>query len=424
MKTAKQRKVLILGGITHMIDVVKTAKKMGMYAIVTDNNVGSPAKEFADKAYDISTSDTDKLAKIANEEEIDGVFTAFDDINTWNALKLCKKLNLPFYASNVQLAITSNKDKFKEFCRTFNVPVIEEYSSEENIWKNIEFPVIVKPVDSYASQGISVCYDQHELEDAYLKAEHRSKSGRVIVERFIDSTHGVEMYYTVQDGHVILTAVTDRYVYKATKEHPPLPIATLFPSKHMERYIETVDQRIREMIDGLKIDNGLVFIQSLYDDGDFYIYEMGFRLSGEQHYQIIEKQTGVSLLEMMLDLSVGKGTANYSLKEYDGGFMPFPSCNLSILLGAGTISEIRGIDEIMELPEVISFVSSRHVGDDIEMTGSYAQMLGRFNIVAQTTDDLEAVINKINKTLQVISSDNREMILARYEPYIAEMGTA
>jgi biotin carboxylase len=424
MKTAKQRKVLILGGITHMIDVVKTAKKMGMYAIVTDNNVGSPAKEFADKAYDISTSDTEKLAKIANDEEIDGVFTAFDDINTWNALKLCKKLNLPFYASNEQLAITSNKDKFKEFCRTFNVPVIEEYSSEENIWKNIEFPVIVKPVDSYASQGISVCYDQHELEDAYLKAEHRSKSGKVIVERFIDSTHGVEMYYTVQDGHVILTAVTDRYVYKATKEHPPLPIATLFPSKHMERYIETVDQRIRKMIEGLKIDNGLVFIQSLYDDGDFYIYEMGFRLSGEQHYQVIEKQTGVSLLEMMLDLSVGKETDNYSLKEYDGGFMPFPSCNLSILLGAGTIAEIRGIDEILELPEVISFVSSRHVGDGIEMTGSYAQMFGRFNIVAQTTEDLDRVINKINKTLQVISSDNREMILARYEPYIAEMGTA
>lgn len=424
MKTAKQRKVLILGGITHMIDVVKTAKKMGMYAIVTDNNVGSPAKEFADKAYDVSTSDTANLAKIANAERIDGVFTAFDDINTWNALKLCKKLNLPFYASNEQLAITSNKDKFKEFCRTFNVPVIEEYSSEENIWKNIEFPVIVKPVDSYASQGISVCYDQHELEDAYLKAEHRSKSGKVIVERFIDSTHGVEMYYTVQDGQVILTAVTDRYVYKATKEHPPLPIATLFPSKHMERYIEILDQRIRKMIDGLKIDNGLVFIQSLYDDGDFYIYEMGFRLSGEQHYQVIEKQTGISLLEMMLDLSVGKETANYSLKEYDDGFMPFPSCNLSILLGAGTISEIRGIDEIMELPEVISFVSSRQIGDNIEMTGSYAQMLGRFNIVAQTTGELEEVINKINRTLQVISSDNREMILARYEPYTAEMGTA
>ena len=424
MTRAKQRKVLILGGITHMIDVVKTAKKMGMYTIVTDNNVGSPAKAFADRAYDISTADTERLAKIAKEEKIDGVFTAFDDINTWNALKLCKKLDLPFYASNEQLAITSNKDKFKEFCRTFNVPVIEEYSSEANIWKNIEFPVIVKPVDSYASQGISVCYDQHELEDAYLKAEHRSKSGKVIVERFIDSTHGVEMYYTVQNGRVILTAVTDRYVYKAAKEHPPLPIATLFPSKYMEQYIETVDQRIRKMIEGLKIDNGLVFIQSLYEKGDFYIYEMGFRLSGEQHYQVVEKQTGVSLLEMMLDLSVGKETAKYSLKEYDNGFMPFPSCNLSVLLGAGTISEIRGIEEIMELPEVVSFVSTRHIGDDIEMTGSYAQMLGRFNIVAQSMTELDRVINQINQTLQVISNDGREMILARYEPYIAEKGTA
>lgn len=154
MKIAKQKKVLILGGITHMIEVVKTAEKMGMYTIVTDNNVDAPAKKFADKAYNINTADTEKLAVIANEEKIDGIFTAFDDINTWNALKLCKKLDLPFYASNEQLAITLNKDKFKEFCRTFNVPVIEENSSEDHIWKHIDFPVIVKQQGVYAGQGI------------------------------------------------------------------------------------------------------------------------------------------------------------------------------------------------------------------------------------------------------------------------------
>ncbi|HSP22676.1 MAG TPA: hypothetical protein VLQ20_10185 [Planococcus sp. (in: firmicutes)] len=172
MKTAEPRKVLILGGITHMIDVVKTAKKMGMYAIVTDNNVGSPAKKFADKAYDISTADTEKLAKIANEEGIDGIFTAFDDINTWNALKLCKKLNLPFYASNEHLAITSNKDKFKEFCQTFQVPVIEEYSSEEILWGNMKFPIIV--------------------------------------DQLIDNDSGVKFTYTVHEGRAILTEVTDK----------------------------------------------------------------------------------------------------------------------------------------------------------------------------------------------------------------------
>lgn len=197
VNTTKQKKVLIFGGITHMIDVVRTAKQMGLYTIVADNSVGSQAKAFADKAYNIDTIDTEKLTEIAKKEQIDGIFTVFDNINTWNALKLCKKLNLPFYASNEQLANLTYKEKFKEFCQTFNVAVIENYSREAAFWKNIEFPVVVKPVDSYASHEISICYDQHQLSAAFMMAENWSKCGQVIVEQFTGQTDHVEMHYTV-----------------------------------------------------------------------------------------------------------------------------------------------------------------------------------------------------------------------------------
>ena len=44
-----KKKILILGGTRHMIDVVKTANAMGFYTIVADNVVGSPAKAHAAK---------------------------------------------------------------------------------------------------------------------------------------------------------------------------------------------------------------------------------------------------------------------------------------------------------------------------------------------------------------------------------------
>jgi formate-dependent phosphoribosylglycinamide formyltransferase (GAR transformylase) len=44
------KKILILGGYTHMNDVVKTANRMGLYTIVTDREPEAPAKAFADKA--------------------------------------------------------------------------------------------------------------------------------------------------------------------------------------------------------------------------------------------------------------------------------------------------------------------------------------------------------------------------------------
>src|SRR5690606_3439915 len=138
--------------------------------------------------------------------------------------------------------------------------------------------------------------------------------------------------------------------------------------------------------------NGLVLIQSLYDGGKFYIYEMGYRLSGEQHYQIVKRQTDVNLLEMMIDFAVGEDISRYDLSDFDDGFMRYPSCNLSVLLGPGTIRERRGMEKIMDLPSVISWVPTREVGDEITVTGSYSQMLGRFNIVCQTMEELNGTI--------------------------------
>ncbi len=180
-----------------MIEVVETAKKMGLYTIVTDNNVGSPAKKFADKTYDVSGADTDKLADIANREHIDGIFTAFDDIHTWNALKLCKKLNLPFYATNKNLAITSNKEKFKEFCQTFNVRIIEKCSNDVGLWNNTDLLVNAKRVSNRINRGTPLYYTKHNLPNTYIAAGRSSKSERVIVRRYLDHAQGREMSYTV-----------------------------------------------------------------------------------------------------------------------------------------------------------------------------------------------------------------------------------
>lgn len=420
MNSPTEKKILILSGIAHMVNVVETAKKMGFYTIVTDKAAGSPAKAVADKYYDVSTSDIERLAEIAEAEGIDGVFNGFDDLNTWNALALCERLNLPYYATHEQLKICSNKDQFKEHCRKFGVPVIEEYEmdarlADEDIAK-LHFPVIVKPVDSYASQGITICYNRKELKDGYIKAVEGSKSGGVIVERFIDNSYGTMMYYTVQNGEVFLSAVTDRHVHQHYKDLPPLPIAVAFPSVHRELYLEAVDPQVRAMLKGMGIQNGVLMIQALYEDGEFFIYEMGFRISGSQHYTIVEKQTGINLLQMMLDHAVGEDLSKYDISKFDDSYIPYPSCNLPILLGNGTIAEIRGLEAVLAMPEVLSFVSSRHKGDAIKHTGSYSPMFGRFNIVAGSLSELHDAIENIYDTLQVVSDAGEDMVLVRYRP--------
>ncbi|WP_416145513.1 ATP-grasp domain-containing protein [Planococcus koreensis] len=420
MKSIKQKKILILSGIAHMVNVVETAKRMGYYTIVTDKAPGSPAKKVADKSYDISTSEIDRLAEMARHEQIDGVFNGFDDLNTWNALALCEKLGLPYYATEEQLEICSNKDQFKEHCRKFGVPVSEEYVidaklQDEDIAK-LTFPVIIKPVDSYASQGITICYTPEELKAGYEKALDYSKSGNAIIERFIDTPYGTMMYYTVQNGEVFLSAVTDRHVHQQFKELPPLPIAVAFPSMHKELYLEKVDPQIRDMLKGMGIQNGVLMIQALYEEGEFFIYEMGFRISGSQHYTIVEQQTGINLLEMMLDHALGEPIDKYDISSFDDSYIPRPSCNLPILLDNGIIAKVSGLEKVLAMPQVLSFVGCRHAGDVVEHTGSYSPMFGRFNITADSLDELHETIDAIYDTLTITSTEKRDMVLVRYQP--------
>ena len=420
-----KKKILILGGTRHMIDVVKTAKAMGFYTIVADNVAGSPAKEHAAKFFDESTADIQKMAEIVRAEKVDGIFTAFEDINTWNAEKLARETGLPFYATEEQLEVSSNKNKFKEFCRRYDVPVIPEYTAgktlDDEVIQNMKFPVIVKPVDSYASKGITVCHNSTEVKDGFEKALGFSKSGKAIVEPFIDNAYGVQMFYAVRNGEIVLNGTTDRYVHKQSKEHPPLPIAMTFPSKHQQHYIDNVDPNVRNLISGMGIENGLVFIQSLYEDGSFYIYEMGFRFSGEQHYKIIEKQTGINLLEMMLEFAVGEDIGKYDFGAFDYGYMPKPSCNLPILLDNGTIAKISGMDEINLMEEVVSYCLNHEVGDVIAANGSYAQMFGRFNLVAASEEALHKAVEKLYKLLKIESREGADMVLAKHEPAKAKV---
>ena len=425
MKNTKQKKILILSGIIQMVDVVKTAQKMGLYTIVTDRDSDSPAKKFADKSYDISTSNTEKLIEIAKAEGIHGVFNAFDDVNTWNAQALCQELGLPFYATIEQLQICSDKNTFKEYCRKYGAPVIEEYElggnlSDENL-AALTYPVIVKPVDSYASQGITVCHSPEEVQSAYEKALRFSKSKKVIVERFVDESYGVQTIYTIQNGNILLNGVADRFVHKHSNEFPPLPIAMIFSSQHREQYIESVDPYIRKLIEGLGIRNGVVFIQSLFENDSFYIYEMGFRLGGSQMYSIIEKQTGINQVEMMLTLALGESIDHLDMSPYDNGHMPYPSCNLPILLSGGIIGKVSGIEAIQELPAVIHTAISKSPGDEVLITGSYTQMFGRFTIVANSMEELHDTIDTIYHHLKIVSTEGEDMLLVRYQPKAASV---
>ena len=67
MTNTKNKRLLILGGTSASLDLVKNARKLGLYTIVTDNNTTGVAKEIADETAMVSTADIDALVELCKE---------------------------------------------------------------------------------------------------------------------------------------------------------------------------------------------------------------------------------------------------------------------------------------------------------------------------------------------------------------------
>src|SRR5690606_8622267 len=123
------KKILILGGGALSTEIVKAAKEMGLYTIVTDwySLEKSPAKQIADQAEFISTTDTNKLLEFIRDNDVEGVLTGYTDSALPYYWKLCDEAGLPCYGTLEQFDFACDKNKFKDKCREFGITVVEEF---------------------------------------------------------------------------------------------------------------------------------------------------------------------------------------------------------------------------------------------------------------------------------------------------------
>ena len=71
-----KHRLLILGTLGEFVQLVQKSREKGYYTIVCDGYPDGPARKFADEAYQIPVTDTERIAELCREKEIDGIITA------------------------------------------------------------------------------------------------------------------------------------------------------------------------------------------------------------------------------------------------------------------------------------------------------------------------------------------------------------
>lgn len=407
------KKLLILGGNVLSSDIVKAARSMGVYTIVTDWNTPeqSPAKLIADEYWSISLTDYEKLSEMIINEHVDGVITGFTDSYLLPYQHLCELNELPCYATKAQFEQTLDKATFKQLCRNNDVDVVPEYqvATFDKMLISPTNKIIIKPVDNSGSRGICLCANPSDFDTMLEYALSYSQKKEVVLERYMECDD-VSFEYKIQDGDVMLSSICDRYIHK-TVNAGSVTSKLIYPSRYTEKYLKETDGKVCQMFRRMGLENGVLFMQAFAENGHFYFYEMGYRLSGGRHYLFTENQNGTNAAKELVHFALTGVMANYKLSESVSPKFKDICCQLSILCKSDKIFKISGKDAIQRLPEVIDSTFYYNEGDTIGKEGTTAQIFSRMHIVAKNEKILNRVIRDIKLSLSVTNELGEDIVI-------------
>lgn len=409
----KDKKILILGGGNLASDIVSAANKLGVHTIVTDWNqpAKSPAKLLADEHFEISITDYPAILNLIKTKHIDGVITGFADSYLIPYTKICKSSSLPCYATQTQFEETLDKNLFKQKCIENGIDVVPEYSIQDII-NNQKLPcnkVIIKPVDNSGSRGIALVENYSDFEESLKTSLSYSEKNHVIVERYMDCDD-VSLCYTLQDGHISLSAICDRYIHKTSK-FGSVTSGLIYPSVYTDLYLKKYDRKVRQMFKNMELKNGVLFMQAFVENDSFYFYEMGYRLSGGRHYIFTKEINGISAIDSLINFAITGRMSDEDIRNVDNPKFNKICSQVSVLCSSEKIGQISGLNEIKNFEEVKDISQMYNENDIVGPQGTTMQIFARIHIVVDNIIKLQQTLLNIKKTLKVVNDHGDNMIL-------------
>jgi len=162
----------------------------------------------------------------------------------------------------------------------------------------------------------------------------------------------------------------------------------------------------------------VLLIQFFVDDTTFYAYDPGFRLQGEAPHLYLKHFNRFDHREMLLRFAMtGSMWPGDFHQVNDPAFKGQYATTLWVLLKAGRVGTVAGMDAVRAHPQVIEVLQRFQPGDVVgaDMVGTERQVFARIYTTAQTPQASAEVLRFIHDTVVVQDETGADMVLDRYQ---------
>ena len=409
------KKLLLLGGSRYLLPVIETAHRLGVYVITCDYLPDNIAHRYSDEYVNLSIIDKDAVLQMAREKKIDGVMSFACDPGVVTAAYVAEQMGLPSCGPYESVCILQNKGKFRKFLTEhgFNVPVAQSYDSVSKALLDTPkyyWPVIVKPVDSAGSKGVTRVDRLENLEESIKNALTFSHCNEFIIEDFLEKKgHSSDTDSFSVDGELKFVSFSaQRFDEKCV--NPYAPAAYTWPATISEAHQKELTDELNRLLQLLGMKTSIYNIETREcADGKAYIMECSPRGGGNRLAEMLRYATGVDLIEASVLAALGE-PVSVKQKPYNGYWA-------EVILHGEKPGIFEGIDVSDDLEgQIVETDLWVKPGDKIGGFSGANEAIGtmvlRFDSEPQMNEKMENIMENIkvivNKTMPGGVRPNRE----------------
>jgi len=440
-----KKRVFMLGAGFMQGVAIRAARALGCPVVPADGNPSAVCAAEADEFVCIDLKDTARLIDYARYLQqnggLDAVFTAATDFSAAVAA-VAAACGLRGHTLEAALNAT-DKVRMRECFRKAGVPspaFIEltaadlaapadrleargnvRYSdlgaaTADTLERRLgelagRFPLVVKPVDNMGARGCSLVKNLSELRKAAVTALQYSRSGRAIVEEYIEGSE-FSIEGLIFGGRLYITALADRHIF-----FPPyfIEMGHTIPSDCTQDIADEVMSVFERGVHALGLTDGAVKGDILVRNGKAFVGEIAARLSGGyMSGWTVPYSCGLDITAAALTLALGgsprlhtcgKDSFVIPLKQN----CPFVSAERAWISIPGQVASVSGLEAARAAPFVKDVFPRAGAGDTVVFPQNNVEKCG--NVLSAAPSRREAV--------QASEAACRKIVL-RLKPHVAE----
>lgn len=396
------KKLLLLGGARYLLPVIEAAHKLGIYVITCDYLPDNIAHKYSDQYLDVSIIDKDAVLEAAKKEKIDGIMSFATDPGVVTAAYVAEKMGLPAAGSYESVSILQDKGRFRKLLTDngFAVPHARSYESISAAQKDTDYfnwPVIVKPVDSAGSKGVTKVDSPADLEKSIKYALEFSHSNKFIIEDFIEKKgcSSDSDCFSIDGKLVVTTFSSQRFDAKA--ENPYAPMAYSWPSTFTKEHEKELKSELQRLLKLLDMKSSIYNVETREGvDGKAYIMEVSPRGGGNRLAEMVRYATGMDLISASVKAAVGMPITGIEQKDYDGSWAEYVLHSIK----EGLFEEVRIASEFKD--KVVELDVWIKPGDEVHPFTAANFAIGTVVLRFNSKEEMEEAMLHMSDYIKVV----------------------